>query len=76
MTMRKFMIRTRRIQNGRFNYHIEYKQYQMEVIDMDTGEKSKQLVHQEIVKWWEFPFTFGTSTQFGLCDDVGKYYRE
>jgi hypothetical protein len=70
------MIKTRRFQHGRFNYSIEYKQMQMEVIDEDTGEKSYQLMHREVAKYYEFPFTFGTQTQFGLCDDTAAYYRQ
>ena len=70
------MIKTRRFQHGRFNYSIEYKQFQMDVIDTETGEKKRQLVHQEVAKYYEFPFTFGTQTQFGLCEDTGAYYRQ
>jgi hypothetical protein len=49
---------------------------QMEVIDEDTGEKTYQLMHREVAKYYEFPFTFGTQTQFGLCDDTAAYYRQ
>ena len=70
------MIKTRTFQFGRFNYSIDYKQFQMEVIDEDTGEKTYQLMHREVAKYYEFPFTFGTETQFGLCDDTAAYYRQ
>ena len=69
------MLRTRRFQGGRFNYFIDYRQYQMEVIDEVTGEKTKQLMHREFVKFFEFPFRFGAQTQFGPCRDTGEYYR-
>jgi hypothetical protein len=72
MEMRK----TRRFEHGRFNYSIEYVQYQMEAIDTETGEKSMVLCHHEIVKYYEFPFTFGKEIQFGRCEDTGAYYRQ
>ena len=70
------MIKTRRFQHARFNYSIEYKQFQMDVIDTETGEKKRQLVHREVAKYYEFPFTFGTQTQFGICNDTAAYYRQ
>jgi hypothetical protein len=70
------MIKTRRFQHGRFNYSIEYKQFQTEVTDSDTGVKTQQLAHEEVAKYYEFPFTFGTQTQFGLCEDTDAYYRQ
>ena len=69
------MIKTRRFQHGRFNYSIDYKQYVMKAIDEVTGEESKFLAEEEVVKYYEFPFTFGKSIQWGPCDDTGEYYR-
>ena len=70
------MVRTKRIQHGRFNYSIEYRQFQMDVIDEETGKVTKQLMHREVTKYYEFPFTFGTQTQFGVCENTGDYYRQ
>lgn len=69
------MIRTRTFQHGRFNYSVKYRQYQMKTIDTETGKESLELVHEERVKYYQFPFTFGNSVQFGLCEDTGAYYR-
>lgn len=69
------MIRTRLFQHGRINYSIEYRQLQMAVTDEITGETEDQLMHQEVVKYFEFPWHFGITTQFGPCLDVGEYYR-
>lgn len=70
------MRKTRLFDHGRINYKIDYRQFPMEVIDEVTGEKSMQLMHREEVKYFEFPFYFGTETQFGPCLDVGAYYRQ
>ena len=69
------MIRTRLFQHGRINYSIEYRQLQLNVTDEITGEIEDQLMHLEIVKYFEFPWQFGTTTQFGPCLDAGEYYR-
>jgi hypothetical protein len=70
------MKRTKLFDNGRINYSIKYKQYQMKTIDTETGKESMELVHEEQVKYYEFPFTFGMSVQFGLCEDTAAYYRQ
>jgi hypothetical protein len=70
------MIKTRRFQHGRFNYSIDYRQFQMEVIDEITGETTKQLMHREEVHYFELPFYFGKCVQFAPCEDVGAYYRQ
>lgn len=69
------MLKTRRFQHGRFNYYIDYRQFAMPVVDSDTGKTTMELMHREYVKFFEFPFSFGESTQFGICKDVGEYYR-
>lgn len=69
------MIRTRLFQHGRINYSIDYRQFQMAVTDEITGETEDQLMQQEVVKYFEFPWHFGTTTQFGPCLDAGEYYR-
>jgi hypothetical protein len=69
------MIKTRLFHQGRINYSIDYRQFQMAVTDEITGETEDQLMHQEVVKYFEFPWHFGTTTQFGPCLDVGEYYR-
>ena len=69
------MVKTKRFQNGKFFYSIKYNQFQMNVIDEDTGEEKMELVHQEVAKYIEFPFYIGCITQFGRCDDTGQYYR-
>jgi hypothetical protein len=70
------MVKTRRFQHGRFNYYIDYHQFQMKVVDEETGKETLELVHREVSKYYEFPFTFGTQTQFGLCEDTAAYYRQ
>ena len=69
------MIKTRLFQHGRINYSIEYTQLQLDVTDEITGEIEDQLMHLEIVKYFEFPWHFGTNTQFGPCFDAEEYYR-
>jgi hypothetical protein len=69
------MIKTRTFQHGRFNYSIKYHQFQMPLTDVDTGESKLTLCHCEEVKYYEFPFTFGTETQCGICEDTAAYYR-
>lgn len=70
------MLKTRRFQHGRFNYSIDYRQFGMEVIDEVTGKKERWLMQREEVKYYEFPFTFGTAVQFAPCEDPGEYYRQ
>jgi hypothetical protein len=60
----------------RFNYYIDYRQMQMKAIDEEDGKVSLVLVHREVVKYFEFPFFFGTQTQFGPCYDTADYYRQ
>ena len=69
------IIKAKRFECGRFNYSIKYKQFQMEVNDTETGEKTLVLCHVEEVKFYEFPFRFGKLVQFGECKDTGEYYR-
>ena len=68
------MRRTRLIENGRINYSISYKQFEMQIFD-DAGSSRMQLFHEEKVKYFEFPFKFGEETQLALCNDTGAYYR-
>lgn len=70
------MIRTKMFQHGRFNYSIDYRQFKMPVVDTETGETTQELVHQETVHYYEFPFHFGTQTQFGLCTDTDEYFKQ
>jgi hypothetical protein len=69
------MKRTKLFDKGRINYSVKYKQYQMEVHDTETGEVTKRLFHEEVAKYYQFPFTFGFEFQWGLCKDTGEYYR-
>lgn len=70
------MLRTRRFQHGRFNYSIEYTQFEMELIDEITGEKTIQLMQREEVKYFELPFYFGKCVQFAPCEDPNEYYSQ
>ena len=70
------MFKTRLFQHGRINYSIKYKQFQMKIMDEVTGEKTNQLCHEERVKYYEFPFKFGETVQWGPCEDPGEYYRQ
>jgi hypothetical protein len=69
--------KTKRIQNGRFNYKIDYKQMAMTTIDEDTGKVTRELLHREVANYVQLksPF-FGTTIQFGPCKDTGDYYRQ
>lgn len=68
------MIRTKLFDNGRLNYSIKYKQFQIEITQ--KGKKKKFLAHEERVKYYKFPFTFGESIQSEPCEDTGEYYRQ
>ena len=70
------MIKTRLFQHGRINYCIDYRQFQMDVTDADTGKVTKELMHREEVKYFELPFYFGKCVQFAPCEDPGEYYRQ
>lgn len=71
------IIKTKRFDDGRLNFKIEYKQYTMETIDIDTGKKQIELMHGEYVEFLQlkYPF-FGRSIQFGPCKDTADYYRQ
>lgn len=69
------IIKTKRFENGRFNYSIKYKQFQTKEHDTKTGETSMILCHAEEVKFYKFPFKFGKIVQFGKCEDTSDYYR-
>ena len=66
------IIKSKRFENGRFNYSIKYKQFQMK----DADSEKKQLYHAEEVKFYKFPFTFGKIIECGLCEDTREYYRQ
>jgi hypothetical protein len=70
------LIRTKRFQDGCFNYSIEYTQYQDMVFDEETNRETPILCHIEVVKFYKFPFLFGTNIQVGQCHDTGEYYRQ
>ena len=69
--------KTKRFAKGRFNYSIVYKQFQMDTIDEDSGERAVKLMHSEHVKFFRlsYPF-FGESIQFDYCSDTADYYRQ
>lgn len=69
--------KTKRFANGRFNYKINYKQFQMDTIDDTTGERKLELMHSEQVKFVQlsYPF-FGQAVQFGPCTNTSDYYRQ
>ena len=69
--------KTKRFANGRFNYSIVYKQFQMDTIDELSGDRTVKLMHSEHVKFVQlsYPF-FGESIQFGRCTDTADYYRQ
>lgn len=74
------IIKTKRFQNGRFNYSIKYKQMQIDVNEgldsPEMPEKCLVLCHQETVKYIGWPWLFGTRVQFGACEDTADYYRQ
>jgi len=73
--MHKTITKTKLFANGRLNYSVKYHQFTTTVTDVDTGLQTKELFHEETVKYFQLPFEFGTQVQFGPCDDTGQYYR-
>ena len=65
------MIRkTKLFDGGRINYSVNYKQV---AVYTDDGTK---LMEKETVKYYKFPFTFGTQVTEDECTDTGAYYRQ
>jgi len=63
--------RPKLFENGRINYKIEYTQFQVEMV-----EGVKTLMEEQVVHYYQFPFTFDTHYSLDECADVGAYYRQ
>ena len=68
--------KTKRFQDGKFNFSIKYKQFQYPVQKEDGTIAGYILCHSETAKYIGFPDLFGTKIQVGVCDDTADYYRQ
>lgn len=62
--------KTKLFDNGRVNYSVNYKQFAV------YNEDGTKLMEKETVKYYQFPFTFGTEVIEDECTDTGAYYRQ
>ena len=70
------VLKTKRFQNFRFNFWIDYHQFQMPVIDDETGERTLELFHEERVYYIGLTDICGYTIQWGKCKDTADYYRQ
>jgi hypothetical protein len=69
--------KTKRFQNWRFYYSINYNQFEYPIHDGDGNETGKfALLHQETSRYIGWPDLFGTVIKVGRCDDTADYYRQ
>ena len=62
--------KTKLFDKGRLNYSVNYKQIAM------STEDGTVLLEKETVKYYEFPFSFGTQVTVDECTDTAAYYRQ
>ena len=64
------MTKSKTFDGGRFNYSIDYRQF------VEVNEDGEHvLMHKEVARYYQFPFTFGVDTQVERCLDTAEYYR-
>ena len=69
--------KTKRFQNGRFYYYIDYRQMEVNINEgINDSEPVWMLCHQETAKYIGLPDLFGTVTKFGTCEDTKDYYQQ
>jgi hypothetical protein len=69
------MKRTKLFDNGRINYSVKYKQFQIIMENKETGKQYTYLMQEELVKSYRFPFEFLKYSRTEPCFDTGEYYR-
>jgi hypothetical protein len=69
--------KTKRFQDWRFYYSIDYHQFQYPIHNEDgTFSGEYMLLHAETAKYIGLPDVFGTVIKVGKCDDTADYYRQ